>query len=66
MLCISLRSVIVYLFKIFVYTTNEIICVGGRLQNSYISNDSKHPLVLPKNVKRHISSLRIIMTSLLT
>ena len=37
---------------------NGIIRVGGRLEKSYINNDCKHPILMPKNC--HISKLIIL------
>ena len=37
---------------------NRIIRVGGRLEKSYINNDCKHPILMPKNC--HISKLIIL------
>ena len=34
-----------------------LLCVGGRLQNSQLNHDTKHPIILPK--KNHVSSLII-------
>ena len=30
---------------------SDVICVGGRLQSSHISDDSKHPILLPRKGK---------------
>ena len=37
---------------------NGTIRVGGRLEKSYINNDCKHPILMPKNC--HISKLIIL------
>ena len=42
---------------IYFLTKNKIIHVGGRLQNSYINDEFKHPILLPKRAK--ISDLSI-------
>ena len=44
---------------------SDVICVGGRLQNSHISDDCKHPILLPRKKKYQISSLSIAIARLL-
>ena len=34
---------------------SDVICVGGRLQSSHISDDSKHPILLPRKGKYQVS-----------
>ena len=44
---------------------SDVICVGGRLQNSHISDDCKHPILLPRKKNYQISSLCIVIARLL-
>ena len=42
---------------------SNVICVGGRLQSSHISDDCKHPILLPRKGK--VSDLIIITIAML-
>ena len=46
-----------HLHKLDLVLSRDLICVGGRLQRSPISDDAKHPVILPK--QHHVSDLII-------
>ncbi len=45
------------LYQLDPVLSGDLICVGGRLQRSPISDEAKHPIILPK--KHHVSDLII-------
>ncbi|CAB3981519.1 Hypothetical predicted protein [Paramuricea clavata] len=46
-----------HIYKLDPIVVNDLLCVGGRLQQAPIDNEAKHPIILPK--KHHVVNLII-------